>query len=176
MHTTQPTHPPTHPHSPASAGCDAPSQDVACMFAEDIQAPAGSYNSLTHQVAFCKMQGKTSPLPTPPQPPTHPPTYPPYSSTQRLRHRLPRDERGPVCIYLGPGEDWRRPGAQPVWFAGAGLVAGPARRRGRVRDVLGGTVDGWVGGWVDDKAFCMAQLNHPPTHPPRSPRSRTCRT
>jgi hypothetical protein len=28
------------------------------MFQEPIEAAAGSYNSLTHQVAYCKMQGK----------------------------------------------------------------------------------------------------------------------
>jgi hypothetical protein len=28
------------------------------MFTEEINAPAGSYNSLTHQVAYCKMQGE----------------------------------------------------------------------------------------------------------------------
>jgi hypothetical protein len=31
------------------------------MFTETIQAPAGSYNSLTHQVAFCKMQVRARP-------------------------------------------------------------------------------------------------------------------
>jgi len=30
------------------------------MFTQDIIAPEGSYNSLTHQVAYCKMQGGCS--------------------------------------------------------------------------------------------------------------------
>lgn len=111
-----------HPNRSGRAACDSPSQDVPCMFTETIAAPAGSYNSLTHQVAFCKMQVRWSvgPLVCCPvssaccaRNPLH--TLHTHTQTKKgVRHRLPRDVRGALGVHLRPRQDRRRAFAQPV--------------------------------------------------------------
>ncbi len=147
-----PTHSTRHAHTTntppptprGEAACDSPSQDVPCMFTETIVAPAGSYNSLTHQVAFCKMQVRSQqhvmhpcPRPVPTNQPTSSPTpthphHPIAPKRTGVRHSVPGDLRGPLRLHLGPRQDRRRPRAPPVRLAHGGRhVEGPGRLASR---------------------------------------------